>query len=581
MILIKPSHYDADGYVIQWLKSGMPSNSLASVYALAQDAKENGVLGPDVDIDITAIDETNTRIRASKLIRQLKDHDGFGFVGIVGVQSNEYYRALDIAKQFREADLPVVIGGFHVSGCMAMFSDVLPDLQKALDMGVTLFAGEGEGRFDDLLRDVANDELKPVYNYMNDLPDLQGSTHPFLPQTFHDNVIGKVTSFDAGRGCPYQCSFCTIINVQGRVSRQRSPDDVEAIIRANWAQNIDRFFITDDNFARNKDWEAIFDRIIELRERDGMDVRFMIQVDTLCHKIPNFMEKAGRAGVTRVFIGLESINPENLIAAQKRQNKITDYREMLLGWKKVGIMVFAGYILGFPGDTEESIRRDIEIIKEELPIDCLEFFCLTPLPGSADHKTIYERGAWMDPDLNKYDLEHVVSRHPNMSREQWERAYYTPQHMQTILKRALASGIATNSLKVFFLWFSSMVYVEKVHPLQGGIIRLKDRTVRRPGFQIEPVWRFYPKYAWEFVSKHVRFAQIWLRISRLEKQVSRDPSVADYTDLAMSVMSDDDFETMALYTHSDAARQAVAHSKKVASIKAKARLPGNALEAAE
>ena len=118
----------------------------------------------------------------------------------------------------------------------------------------------------------------------------------------------------------------------------------------------------------------------------------MIQVDTLCHKIPNFIEKAQRAGVTRVFIGLENINPDNLLAAKKRQNKITEYRKMLLAWKAVGIWTYAGYILGFPGDTPESIRRDIEIIKRELPVDVLEFFFLTPLPGSEDHKVAVDQG---------------------------------------------------------------------------------------------------------------------------------------------------------------------------------------------
>jgi radical SAM superfamily enzyme YgiQ (UPF0313 family) len=195
--------------------------------------------------------------------------------------------------------------------------------------------------------------------------------------------VGNVTTFDAGRGCPFQCSFCTIINVQGRKSRRRSPDDVEHIIRHNLKFGIDRYFITDDNFARNKDWEAIFDRIIELRERDGIDVRFMIQVDTLCHKIPNFIDKAKRAGVTRIFIGLENINPDNLLAAKKRQNKITEYRKMLLAWKAAGIWTYAGYILGFPNDTPESVRHDLEILKRELPLDILEFFFLTPLPGSA------------------------------------------------------------------------------------------------------------------------------------------------------------------------------------------------------
>ena len=181
--------------------------------------------------------------------------------------------------------------------------------------------------------------------------------------------------------------------MQGRKSRRRSPDDIEQLIRAALGQGIHRFFITDDNFARNKDWEPIFDRLIELRERDKIDVRLIIQVDTLCHKIPNFIEKAARAGVTRVFIGLENINPDNLLAAKKRQNKITEYRKMLLAWKKAGVITYAGYILGFPSDTPDVDPRDIEIIKKELPLDILEFFCLTPLPGSEDHKVLFDRRA--------------------------------------------------------------------------------------------------------------------------------------------------------------------------------------------
>ena len=119
-------------------------------------------------------------------------------------------------------------------------------------------------------------------------------------------------------------------------------------MRDNWAQGISRFFITDDNFARNKEWEAIYDRLAKLREVDKIPLGLMIQVDTMCHKIPNFVEKSKRAGVTRVFIGLENVNPDNLIAAKKRQNKITEYRKMLLAWKAQGIFVYAGYILGLP-----------------------------------------------------------------------------------------------------------------------------------------------------------------------------------------------------------------------------------------
>ena len=261
------------------------------------------------------------------------------------------------------------------------------DIKAAQELGISIYAGEAEERLDEVILDAKRSELRPIYDHMKHLPDIgEMASPPFLPVDFIRRTIGNVTSFDAGRGCPFQCSFCTIINVQGRKSRYRSPDSVEQILRMNYDQGVNRFFITDDNFARNKDWEAIYDRIIKLREVDRMDIRFCIQVDTLCHKISNFIDKSRRAGVTRVFIGLESINPANLIAAKKRQNKITEYRKMLLEWKRVGVITYAGYILGFASDTPESIRHDIQIIQKELPLDMLEFFILTPLPGSEDHK---------------------------------------------------------------------------------------------------------------------------------------------------------------------------------------------------
>src|SRR5437588_2368606 len=420
LILIKPSHYDDDGYLIRWWRSMTPSNSLAAVYGCAVDGAERRVLGPDVDFDIDPIDETNTRVNVRAIVARLRRHGNFGLIALVGVQSNQYPRALDLARPFREAGIPVAIGGFHVSGCLAMLDGHAVDLDACRDMGVSIFAGEAEGRFDTVLCDAARGRLAPVYNFMSDPPGMEGTPLPFLPKRYVTRTLGQSTSFDAGRGCPYQCSFCTIINVQGRKSRYRSADDVERLVRLNAAQGIYRFFITDDNFARNKEWEAIFDRLIELREKAGIPLGLLVQVDTLCHKIPNFVEKAKRAGVTRVFIGLENINPDNLAAAKKRQNKITEYRTMLLAWKAQGVMTLAGYILGFPADTPETIRRDIGIIQKELPLDILEFFCLTPLPGSEDHQLLWTKGIAMDADLNKYDTEHACTAHSRMSMADWE-----------------------------------------------------------------------------------------------------------------------------------------------------------------
>ena len=299
LFLIKPSHYDDDGYVIQWARSSIPANTLAAVYGLAVDCAQRRVLGDTVDIEITAWDETNTRIRPDKIIRRIRNSGGRALVGLVGVQSNQFPRAVDIARPLRAAGIPVCIGGFHVSGCLAMLPDLPPDLREAMDIGITLFAGEAEGRLDALLRAAYRNELKPLYNFMDDLPGLEGAAVPYLPIDVVRRTSGTRTSFDAGRGCPFLCSFCTIINVQGRKSRVRSADDVERLLRANLDQGVHNFFITDDNLARNKNWESIFDRLITMREDEGLKIQIVAQVDTMAHKIRGFIEKAGRAGINR------------------------------------------------------------------------------------------------------------------------------------------------------------------------------------------------------------------------------------------------------------------------------------------
>ncbi|MBX6424792.1 MAG: radical SAM protein [Variibacter sp.] len=546
IVLIKPSHYDKDGYVIQWRRSTIPSNSLASVFGLLKECAERRVLGSDVDIAIEAFDECNTIIDVEGAARRIRAA-GQGFVGLVGVQSNQFPRALDLARQFRARGVPVVIGGFHVSGCIAMLPELPFDLKEALELGVSLFAGEGEGRLAELLRDVAAGALKPIYNHLKDLPGMEAAAFPILPREIVTRVAGHYASFDAGRGCPFQCSFCTIINVQGRKSRYRTPDDVEAIVRANAAQGITRFFVTDDNFARNKNWEPILDRLIRLREQEGFKIRLLLQVDTLCHRIPGFIEKAARAGCNMVFIGLENINPESLMGTKKRQNKIWEYREMLQAWRRAKVMTWAGYILGFPTDTPESIARDIEIIKRELPVDILEFFCLTPLPGSEDHKNLFLRQVAMDPDMNKYDLEHVCTAHPLMSKEEWERVYmnawkiyYTDEHVETVLRRGVASGLNPRKIVDALTVFSGAAHIEGVHPLQFGFVRRKVRTQRRQGLPIENPLVFYPRRALEFSLTAWRWMRLMRRYRAIMRRVLETPDAAGYMDEALRPSTPED-----------------------------------------
>ena len=570
LYLIKPSHYDDDGYPIVWVKSAIPSNTLAALNGLAMDARARKVLGENVDLRLHTYDETNRRVFPQRILSEITREGARALVGLVGVQSNQFPRAVDIARPFREAGVPVMIGGFHVSGCLAMLPELPPEIREAQALGISMFAGEAENRrLDQVLIDAMRGELKPLYNFMNDLPALVGEPPPFLPDEIVRRTSGHLSSIDLGRGCPYQCSFCTIINVQGRKSRSRSPDDVERLVRNNWAQGIRRFFITDDNFARNRDWEALTDRMIKLRLVDKLKIGFTIQVDTLCHKIENFIEKTTKAGVRRVFIGLENINPDNLLAAKKRQNKITEYREMLQKWRTNGALTYAGYILGFPGDTRESILRDIEIIKRELPVDVLEFFFLTPLPGSEDHQKQSKQGVWMDPDLNKYDLNHRVSHHPVMSDAEWEQvyreaweSYYSPEHVRTILRRAFANPEARpGTILSTILWFYLMVKYEGVHPLEGGAVRRKYRRDRRAGLPLENPLTFYPRLAAETAKKAAGYLSHYRRFKAIYNEEKKNAG-KPFSDIAIAPPEANEFEALELYHATSGGEAALARKRR-------------------
>jgi hypothetical protein len=334
-------------------------------------------------------------------------------------------------------------------------------------------------------------------------------------------------------------------------------------VRQNAAQKISHFFITDDNFARNKNWEAIFDRLIALRD-EGLAIIFLIQVDTLAHKIPNFIEKAARAGCRYVFIGLESVNPDNLIQMKKNQNRITEYRKMFQAWKKVGALTYAGFIIGLPGDTRASVKRDLEIVQKELAVDLLEFTILTPLPGSEDHQKLYEKGVWMDPDLNKYDIETVCMEHPRMSRDEWQGVYrdawnwyYSDEHVERMMRRNFAYGINPVRLLRGVLQIYGAMNFEDVHPQQCGYIRRKDRTQRRPELPLVPAAIFHPRHISQSLAKYWRFGRYALNLIRMRSRVQAEPGAKAYSDLAITPVVDAEDEALEMFTLNDSARAAV------------------------
>ena len=239
-------------------------------------------------------------------------------------------------------------------------------------------------------------------------------------------------------------------------------------------------------------------------------------------------------------------------------------------------MTVAGYIVGFPGDTKESILRDVEIIKRELPLDIIEFFMLTPLPGSEDHKVQLGKGTWMDPDLNKYDLNHRVSHHPKMSDAEWDEAYwaawkafYSPEHCRTVLRRAAANKLGrVNAVMSTLLWFDTMIPFEGLHPLEGGLIRLKFRRDRRPGLPIESPFVFYPRCVAETVRKLYGYAQVYWRLHGIRRKVVAAPDRWTYTDVATAPPQESEFEALDLYHATRGGEAALARKQRADAIRA-------------
>ncbi|MBI3058183.1 MAG: radical SAM protein, partial [Deltaproteobacteria bacterium] len=275
----------------------------------------------------------------------------------------------------------------------------------------------------------------------------------------------------------------------------------------------------DDNFARKKLWRETFEAIIRLR-KEGIKISFMMQVD-LARKPKDFVRLAAEAGCTQVFIGMESVNPENLKAEGKGQNHVDEYPRIIQEWHDAGIVVHTGYIIGLPWDTREGVRRDLRFLEEINP-DQASFFMLTPLPGSHDHREMMRRGDWMDPDFNKRDSFHATIQHPRMTAEEWTEAYneawrtfYSKENMIRILSRWNHNPKVYWNLMSVFFWYKNAAIIEKEHPMIAGFFRLKERRSRRPGFAIDPL----PVHLWKRSKEVVRLFIAWAKFIKEMEEV--------------------------------------------------------------
>jgi hypothetical protein len=170
----------------------------------------------------------------------------------------------------------------------------------------------------------------------------------------------------------------------------------------------------------------------------------------------------------------------------------------------------------------------------------------------------------MDPDMNKYDTNHRVVHHPTMSDAEWEEAYqlawrefYTPKHMDTVMRRAVACGMNAGKVLIMMFWFFFSIRYDKVHPLEGGYFRLKYRRDRRPGLKRESMFAFYPRILWETLRAHFWMGYWLLRLDAMRRRVNRDHKRTPYSDLALETSGSDELDTLALFNTTRGGQAAV------------------------
>ena len=526
IFLIRPTKYDDDGYLLRHWRGVLPSNTLACLRGLTERVVAERSLG-NVSVHIFSCDESVEAIPEKQIYRAHRKPGVQVVVGLVGVQTNQVPRAIDIAGRMRARGVTVLLGGFYVSGtaCGDAAPQEIRSLQRA---GVILVRGEVEGHWADLLRDILSGKPKPIYDFLGSPPELSAAALPSPdPRLMRKFVHSSFVTMDSSRGCPFSCSFCTIIQIQGRKMRTREPSRIAEMIAARHHRGgIDQYFFTDDDFARNPHWREILLELIRLREEEGKPIRFLMQSDLLAHKQKDFIALARRAGCFQVFLGMESLDAAALAGAGKRQNRIAEYAATVRAWQEAGVFVHAGYIVGFPHDTTESVRRNLRRLRDEIGVDLASFFLLTPLAGSRDHTEALAAGVSIDADLNRHDTFHAVTDPGSMTREAAEAIYrecwqefYSFEHRRRRLAAWPEDQRAT--LLQNYLWYGCATRVEDFHPMMTGFVRIKPRRDRRPGFPVESRARHFLRRAPEVAGLTLGYLNQIAEAQRLWKQAGR------------------------------------------------------------
>lgn len=520
-VLVAPSRYDEKGVLV--FRVGINQNgSLGAIAGLIETSNRRS---GTARIRYEVFDEHVREAVTPALLREWRDQAhaaGERFVLLVcGIQTATWPRGRDVALMARSLGIDVMAGGVHLSSHG-------PSVDFLTSCGVSVGIGEVEPLFDRIVADALEGRLQPLYRIGADqgvrvktavsditAPDLADESFPHMPRRHLSRYLNPSHLYiDGSRGCPYLCSFCSVKNTFGRTVRSREPEGLVAWM----AERVDRdgirwFTFTDDNFIRNPRHLEILEGVAKIRAAGRrFSLGLILDVESSCYaaedsprgeRTRRFLSLCREAGVSNVFMGLESTNDASLQQMAKQVNRdrkaapggahraiVERYRTAVRAWQEIGASVECGYILGFdadgPGEGARAARDMVAI-----GIDIVSFYLLTPLPGAEDYARARENGTLLERDFNEYFRNRTMVAHPRLAPREIEaelrHAVKTFYSLRNVAARLLRGLLGIGRPRVTSPWifvkrqggYKAMILAGMYTYFEGGLFRRVSKGAPR------------------------------------------------------------------------------------------------------
>lgn len=484
VVILKPSKYAPDGWVERYRRGFMPNSTVPHLRSMTT------VVTANTPVEVHAIDEyVHTDLDYLALLRGSRT-----LLALVGVQSHQFHRALDLAAYARRHGCMAVIGGPHVMTC---------DTSTLAGRGISFALAEAELVWASILRDAASGELQPVYG--RDMRWQQELEAPVIVPPTHKDLaryIIPMLGLYPARGCPFSCNFCSVTKIAGRRIRSQSVETTLASLRAAKDAGVRLIMFTSDNFNKYPQAEELLTEMIKQR----LGLQFFVQCDTQIARQEQLVELLGRAGCFQMFVGVESFNRQTLLAAKKGQNHPQAYEKIVRLCREHGISSHFSNIIGFPQDTEHEVQHHLCTLRELAPT-WASFYILCPIPGTEQYDDFLNQGLITEKNLDRFDTTSLTWRHPHMPAGRLKdllfwcyRTFFTAGHAIMNVARlnyASGNGLADVPGSLGLSLFTRYCASRRMHPMSGGVVRVRrdraadflDLRKKTFGFDLAPLPR--------------------------------------------------------------------------------------------